>query len=674
MARPVVLLALLLASSPAAADDAQSASEPAEAATEEVIEVVAVSENPAAERLDPTPSAYVLRGEELAAPGLDAASALARVPGVQLTRSGGSADLATVSVRGATAAQTPIYLAGVRLNDDVNGSVDLSTLPLWLLHRIEVYRGNAPVDADLLGIGGAVLLQPQIPQRTRAIGALGVGSFGEREARAALALADERAGALIAVRHRSARGDFAYLDDAGTRFDDSDDQQRTRLNAGHAELDVWTIGRLQRERTRLMTFVNVFERSAGAPGLSLLGARHSRSEQQRVIAGVDADVPCAADVDPMGRDICRVSIDLGALLSRYRLDDPRRELGVATATQTAGERYTQRLRLHARATDWLEASIGGSLSQQLLRLDIEGSATQRARRHLMRPELSLVAEPSDALAVVGVGAFECLSTAARGAADDGARETCGVLAPMGRLGLRWRLFDMLALTSNVGRYVRVPTLGELYGQSAVVRGNERLSEEGGYSVDVGLAFQGQFGVVDSWAQAGAFVRFADSLIGFRRSSLGVIRPYNIGRARVLGAELAAGVRLWRVVEVGATMTAMDPRDTSDERTVSNDLLPYHARLMASGRVAVSSPPWSALALDRAHIAARLSYRSSRVADPAGLIALAEQRQLDVEASLAFAERVRVSGRMANALDESNFDLVGYPLAGRSLHALLESYW
>ena len=143
MARPVVLLALLLSSSPAAADDAQSASEPAEAATEEVIEVVAVSENPAAERLDPTPSAYVLRGEELAAPGLDAASALARVPGVQLTRSGGSADLATVSVRGATAAPPPRRWEPAKSESPTKGGTDGRTAPLSS-ETIEPNSGQPP--------------------------------------------------------------------------------------------------------------------------------------------------------------------------------------------------------------------------------------------------------------------------------------------------------------------------------------------------------------------------------------------------------------------------------------------------------------------------------------------------------------------------------------------------
>ncbi len=100
---------------------------------------------------------------ELTRPGANAASVLSHVPGVQVSESGGSADPATASLRGATSAQTPVYLAGIRLNDDVTGSVDLSLIPVWMLGRAEIYRGNAPADSDRLGIGGAVYFEPRAP-------------------------------------------------------------------------------------------------------------------------------------------------------------------------------------------------------------------------------------------------------------------------------------------------------------------------------------------------------------------------------------------------------------------------------------------------------------------------------------------------------------------------------
>src|SRR6185369_6565468 len=97
----------------------------------------------------------VVRGEDLKRPGATAADVLTASPGVEPSRGGAGSDFATVSIRGAPSAEVPVYLAGIRLNDDVTGAADLSTIPLFALDRVEVFRGNAPADADRLGIGGA---------------------------------------------------------------------------------------------------------------------------------------------------------------------------------------------------------------------------------------------------------------------------------------------------------------------------------------------------------------------------------------------------------------------------------------------------------------------------------------------------------------------------------------
>src|SRR5512142_3216843 len=84
---------------------------------------------------DVSAASTVLRRGDLDAPGASAAAALSRVPGVQVQQTGSSSDLATASLRGTTSAQTPVYLAGIRLNDDLSGTADLSTVPVWMLDR-----------------------------------------------------------------------------------------------------------------------------------------------------------------------------------------------------------------------------------------------------------------------------------------------------------------------------------------------------------------------------------------------------------------------------------------------------------------------------------------------------------------------------------------------------------
>src|SRR5690606_2984127 len=148
---------------------------PQQAAAPLEVTVRAPARHPQAAAKDPRVAASVVRRDELEAPGAGAADVLRRVPGLSVADTGGVG-------APARAAQTPVYLGGVRLNDEVGGAVDLGTLPLWLLGRVEVYRGHAPMQADRLGIGGAIFLEPVAPTRSSfGAGAL-VGSFGSRGA------------------------------------------------------------------------------------------------------------------------------------------------------------------------------------------------------------------------------------------------------------------------------------------------------------------------------------------------------------------------------------------------------------------------------------------------------------------------------------------------------------
>ena len=152
--RVAVLAALLTTTVVAGADERASAEPHARAGagagavpapvTAPDAEVIVEGDAPTRELSDPTPATFVLSGDQLVVPGRSAADTLATATGVQVTRRGSAADLATLSLRGSTNAQAPIYLAGMRLNDELTGTVDLSTLPMWMFHRVEIYRGHAP--------------------------------------------------------------------------------------------------------------------------------------------------------------------------------------------------------------------------------------------------------------------------------------------------------------------------------------------------------------------------------------------------------------------------------------------------------------------------------------------------------------------------------------------------
>ncbi len=610
---------------------------------------------------EPTLAASRVDPSELARPGASAAAILSHVPGVQVSETGSGADLATASVRGATSAQTPVYLAGIRLNDDLTGTADLSLVPLWMLSRAEVFRGNAPADADRFGIGGAIYFEPRIPKATRVGAGAELGSFGQHAGFVGAEVAQHGDAALIAFRTAGARNDYPYLDNAGTS-QTNDDATRKRPNADYVDRDAWAIGRtlLGTHGARITTVFNAFEREQGITGLAAVPALAARAQSSRELAGLSAKVPCGSEPD------CEISLESQVIAARSRLTDPRRELGLPSSRLDArGTRVGQSAHL-ALSGRVLHALFGGNVEVEHLALD--GGTALRAQRSMSSGRAALSASLTPTTEVSALGIATCDAT--RGPRQP---QSCSV-QPEGRLGARQR-FGAFELRTNLGRYARVPTLGELYGVSALVQGSSALVPEEGLTWDGGARWEAPLGPVWAYLDAFGFARRVSQLIAYRRSTLGAVQPYNVGHARVLGAELEAGAQWAQHVRSALSITVLDPRDTTATRNLSNDLIPFQSRLFGSWFMEGFVEP-GVLAMRRAGLDARLSYRASRFADPAGLLVLPASTELDLGATVSFGRAHELSLRAAldDVFDARHFDFIGYPVPGRSVHATCEAWW
>ncbi|MEI9936351.1 MAG: TonB-dependent receptor [Pseudomonadota bacterium] len=605
-------------------------------------------------RIDPT---------ELSRPGANAAAVLSRVPGVQVSETGSASDLSTASVRGATSAQTPVYLAGVRLNDDVTGTADLSLIPLWMLGRAEVFRGNAPADADRLGIGGAIYFEPLMPRDNRLLAGAQVGSFGQRAGWLGAEVAHGGDAALIAFRTAAAQNDYPYLDNGGTPTNPNDDRVRTRPNADSSERDAWAIGRtsLGRRGAQLTTVFNAFDREQGVTGLAAVPALAARAASARLLAGLTAQVPCGLEPD------CQIVLTSQAIAARTRLTDPEGRLGLLVPRlDSKGARFAESARVWLKG-GMFRALLGANLEFEQLAQD--GATALRAKRSTSSARVALFASLPGDTELSSLAVVTCDAT-------DGPEQSqgCADLTPEARLGARkrWGGFE---LRGNLSRYARVPTLGELYGISALVHGSSALVPEQGVSWDLGARWEAGIGPVWTYFDAFGFVRHVTDLIAYRRSSLGAVQPYNVGSARILGAELEAGAQFAEHARATLAVTMLDPRDTTAGRNLTNDLIPYQSRLLGSLFVEGFVDP-GLRALSRAGLDARLSHRGSRLADPAGLIVLPASTTLDLGATLRFGREHDLTVRAAldDVFDARHFDFIGYPIPGRSWHCSAEARW
>ena len=316
--------------------------------------------------------------------------------------------------------------------------------------------------------------------------------------------------------------------------------------------------------------------------------------------------------------------------------------------------------------------MGAGIGQgfDLLGIDPAGGAALRARRATSRAFGSAELSPLQWL-TFSLGASAALSRTA------GPDRTSSLLAPEARVGVSLKPLPELGFFADIARYERVPTLGETYGISASVLGNPNLRPETGPSFEAGARY-GQ--TLSSWSRVAAesvfFYRSAKGLIGYRRTSLGILRPYNVGSAHILGGEISIALELFDRLRFDSALTLTSARDDTEGRTLANDALPFQAPLVhASGIHLHLDNAWPRVGLDRIAFGTTFLFRSARVADPAGLIELPRQLSWDADVAIGFARGVLIArGRLSNLLDDRTTDAVGYPLPSRAGHFTLEAWW
>ncbi|MGC4070243.1 MAG: TonB-dependent receptor [Polyangiaceae bacterium] len=613
---------------------------------------------------DENVASSVVGRPRLQAPGLQAQEVLRSQPGVVITETGGFGSEATASMRGASPMDTPVYLAGLRLNDDVIGAADLSMIPLHLIERVEIYRGNAPMDADRLGPAGAIFFEPRLPRGTTYGAGYFGGSWGASRTWGYGGTKQGPVRILLGLSAERASNRYPFVNDNGMLLSDAPRTTEQRRNADERTIDGWLLGRgeLGRHFT-LDLMMNGAWREAGVMRLALLQSREARKTTSRRLVQLKLKGPL--DEAQSAVLTARTALVEGGVV----LDDPLRELSIETDhSRIVDRRLEQTMALDVSSIERLRLRPVVDLARETIErtpsdVELSGTARQSIR-------LGTQAEYDVTSWLLGHALLnlECHHTGAR------ERGYCDERLPTGRFGITLRVLGA-RLYGSAGRYLRVPTLGELYGLSGTVQGNRRLEPETGSTYDLGVRYSAAVGrtLREVYLDVFSYVRNADELVAYARTGQGFVRPYNVNAARVMGVESLLGAHLGEMVSAEFVATITDPRDVSAERQTKNDLLPYRSRLIAAPRLRADYR--AAHGKNPSSAGGQLSsvYQSSRYADPAGLAVIGEQLTWDLEAYLGlFADGLTLRGRVSDLFDARRTDVVGYPLPGRSIYLGIEA--
>ena len=607
----------------------------------------------------------------------DLAAVLSQMVGVKVRQYGGLGDFATVSIRGSSASQVNVYLDGVPVNDSYSGVTNLADFPLGGVERIEIYRGFAPPHLGAGAIGGAVNLVSSDPARWGRGGLLtgldvhaSYGSFDTSRQHASAWLRPWKLRVFAHGSHTRTLGNFAFFDDNGTPINTDDDETLDRTNN-----DFESYGGIGRIEADVPGFANAsltvdgYRRDQGVAGMGTFRSKTARYYRRRGIGHANLETkPFFFNQlilggtgfysysnerysDPEGTvSLARQDTDNTIKgwggRARARWFVPMMPVAIdAVAEQRTDEFHPVDNLLEREGPDRWRTTRTAVLSADvyLIHQTLVLTGTERWQRHTTE--------------FWDEAPFPWLPPNPRGVVERDNRSPSA--------GLRWTPVAAVMVKGNIGRYQRLPTFLELFGNRGTVTGDADLEPEEGLNRDVGVVVTfGRRGWLRRLYLEAVYIdNEATNLILFFPNSQQTTKPENIGSARIKGWEFSAAAAIGAGLELSGNYTLLDTEDTSDIPYYNGNRLagrPLHdAMFVASYRTRRWKLSWEAH-----YIGATFLKRANMSEEAARNLHSAIVQLFMPLPGLSFTVEAR------NVTNERASDVSGFPLPGRTFYTTL----
>jgi vitamin B12 transporter len=501
---------------------------------------------------DPSSFTTVIEMEDYEGEAKSVAEILDDTVGVQVRRFGGRGDPAEISIRGSTSSQVVVLLDGVRLNTAQTGGVDLSTLPVELLERIEVSRGGGSVQTGSDAIGGVVNLVTRRPGGApRTTASFSAESFGTFAGSATHSGTWREIETSLGYSGFHTDGDWEF--EAARRETDSGivsgggTYERVN-NESEAHSVLMTVARDLASWGRISVRDSFLYDSSGRPGPDWLDFGELRGQsltahqrRTRNVASAVLDVAGLLD-SPVGG-----SLQVFHRYDRSRFTDP--EPPFLEVIDSDNRNHSAGTRLNADG-EWPlgptthALSLGSEFRWDLLHAKNASDHDRRTIGVFLQDEIGVWEDRLRLIPALRMDDTEGFDT-----------------EWLPRLGVIIRVFPWFVVKGNVERSYRVPNFDELYFDEGAIRGNPNLKPEEAFNADVGIELGlDAWGPVESgWIEFAFFHNDIDESILFQPISDRVVAATNTGPAEINGLELSGGFRLFGWVGFSGNWTLLDTR-------------------------------------------------------------------------------------------------------------------
>ncbi|MFQ5513182.1 MAG: TonB-dependent receptor [Myxococcota bacterium] len=646
---------------------------------------------------DPSAFVTVIEAEEFRDRFVTVEDVLQHQAGIRVRRYGGLGSYSTASIRGSKAEQLVVLLDGVRISSAQRGSVDLSTLSLENIERIEVLRGGGSARHGSGAMGGVISITSRRAQDSGV--ELGVSAGELRTLGADLALShvgDRVRGAFGYSRLRSenefefelAPEDPGDLRSCGRKCRQGalDGGRHRRLGADFVRDDsALSVAMTTGATSEASLVLHLHRKDAGQPG-SLLG--------RPTVDVSDEQLSCPHGEERYRRAVLRAawreqafrggSLELAAShrYERSKLRDRAGACGYFPALVFSDGRTSAETRETQTGIDLayvgLRQRIGpfyvSHRSATALRLErLSGEDGDTRRRWVgslfAQQEIRVLGGRLRLVPALGLELARTSAGSARAAGFDQLIEVDVDDEPawLPQLGLIVQLRPGLRLKSNLRRAYRRPDFSELFQEDyGFIRGNPTLEPERSRDFDVGLEFaeDGWGPLGDLRVEAVFFQREIDESIEWVLVNTSVT-PLNTGPARARGWELSGSLTLGGRLDLIARYSALKTEIRS-----TGAPLPHAPERRFFGRAALriaSVRGWAELSYEGELF---LNEGGRRRADAATQIDVGVTIEPDRLPLLGWLPRgLTLSAELANVTEERRVDSLGLPLPEQRLWLL-----
>jgi iron complex outermembrane receptor protein len=602
------------------------------------------------------------------------ADVLSESVGVQVRRFGGLGAFSTVSIRGSTPSEVEVYLDGVLLNRANAGLVDLGNLPLDNVERIEIYRGFSPLHLGAGSVGGVInLVTRQVAGAAINSVSGSYGSFATRKFTLYRSQSFAKLGYLVLFHYTGSEGDFEFLSDNGTPFNSLDDEVATRRNNDFRSFNVNAKGEVTVAGWGITLADDFFTKSQGVPGQSSVQSENSRLDVWRNVATLRLEkkgVPWS---------MADLAFQFAYTWQHENFRDPEGTIGIAVQDE---ENTSNAFSGNGVLTLYLER--WGQIVSLLLEGHSETFRTvdhlpelrgEPSRRGPLQRRLSLITAMQDEILLFNERlVLRPLLRYQFVDSDFGTQPTLGavvldredqdhLVSPS--LGVKFRLTPFLDLKGNIGRFTRVPTLFELFGDRGTTVGNPTLKPEKSVNWDLGFVLElPSHGILDRvFLEYAYFASEAEDLIVFIQNSQATAQARNISAASVKGHEISWSLTAWHHLRLYGNYTFQKARDTSDTFSRGN-ALPGRPRHELHQALELFTK-WGKIVYG-------FDYIAKNFLDRANAFVVDGRALHNLSLSLfPFGKAFRLTFEAKNITNNQVEDFRGFPLPGRSFFGTIE---